>query len=1171
MAINPEDVKLFESQRLTDEDDGGGRATGQVVLDGEINNLFPDISRIDRTIGDVALRKAFIGIATDNADTYLGAHAILTKKPVDGNVHTLLFTTNSESDERTDARNRIESYVVKGAEGKWQLLGEQLAGQRQLVAVQRLEAELPAVGDVFCLVFEEKEQYVRLTEVESSVETFTYYQNNAYVDFERRRLVLGISSPLLENFPGGQPTPSGTTTPRTTVLTTEVADASKYYGITELAEAAQVGDVRFKVNSIYTSLVPSAQAEQPLVDLSAAGLQSVIEPAASVDLSIAWNLHTISTTPRLYRGFLPRAAVPGSVQLTLSSTVYTDDGAGTLTRSSGALGIPQLSINYETGEITGEEGSASGTLTGTAVFRPGVSRTGRVTSIKRAVTIANRGYNWTFNLAEAKPKPGSLRISFMALGKWYDITDQGNGQLTGAGTGSISYQTGSAAVTLQALPDADTDILVQWVADLANEFQTHNGAAQVGLPEFTLQLDPGVKPGSVSATYTAGGQTKTITDNFGQLQGDGSGSIDYAAGTLRMQPSQLPDDATSIDVDYERDTPSTDTQTPVPDGVGVITGTIPGAPLLPGSVTLAFDVGRQSYNRQNNTTEETLQRVTVRDDGSGGFIGYTGSINYTTGDYTLTALRQYQTTVYSGQRSVDVLGNPVVEYQSNTSTERETLESAVQISYQASGAVHAAQSGSFTPTELAIDLIADTTNPLLAGSVLFDWAGNTYIDRDGILYANPSDNTGAATAVGEVNYTARRVTLTTWPAGAGQSVSIQAAATVAAAVQISTLTFRTPSSPLRPTSLQITATRADTGGVITAQEDGSGNLNAAVLSGSVNVETGVVDLWFTTDDQDTSGNSDVPVWPNTIRYNAVLYSFLPLDAQLIGLDPVRLPSDGRVPIFREGDVVVLAHTAETNANTPTDGQTITLARDHQAAIEIVDSLGAALDPAQYTANKLAGTVTFANPLTLQDAEANALTPPLTIRDRVEHMSVVNDVQINGDLSIIAPISQDFPAAETVVSSALVFGDINARVFSFFTQKTWNSGSPNWTDDRIGDDTTANYNTVDFPIEVVNRGAISEKWALVFTSSTAFQIVGQTLGIIGTGAINADCSPINPNTTAPYFVARSGGWGSGWVAGNVVRFNTDGCLAPIWISRTVLAGQGEEEDDSFTVQLRGDAD
>ena len=49
MAIHNSDVKLFESQRHTD---GGGRVTVNEVIDGNVNNLFQDISRIDRTVDD---------------------------------------------------------------------------------------------------------------------------------------------------------------------------------------------------------------------------------------------------------------------------------------------------------------------------------------------------------------------------------------------------------------------------------------------------------------------------------------------------------------------------------------------------------------------------------------------------------------------------------------------------------------------------------------------------------------------------------------------------------------------------------------------------------------------------------------------------------------------------------------------------------------------------------------------------------------------------------------------------------------------------------------------------------------------------------------------------------------------------------------------------------------
>ncbi len=79
MAINKENIKLFASQRLTVEDDGGGRATGNVVADGQVNNLFRDISRIDRTVGDVSMRKGLWGAAPITRILTLGSHAIFTQ------------------------------------------------------------------------------------------------------------------------------------------------------------------------------------------------------------------------------------------------------------------------------------------------------------------------------------------------------------------------------------------------------------------------------------------------------------------------------------------------------------------------------------------------------------------------------------------------------------------------------------------------------------------------------------------------------------------------------------------------------------------------------------------------------------------------------------------------------------------------------------------------------------------------------------------------------------------------------------------------------------------------------------------------------------------------------------------------------------------------------------
>ncbi len=51
MTINKDDIKVYAAQRLTGEDDGGGRATGEVVIDSQVNNLFRDISLINRSVG----------------------------------------------------------------------------------------------------------------------------------------------------------------------------------------------------------------------------------------------------------------------------------------------------------------------------------------------------------------------------------------------------------------------------------------------------------------------------------------------------------------------------------------------------------------------------------------------------------------------------------------------------------------------------------------------------------------------------------------------------------------------------------------------------------------------------------------------------------------------------------------------------------------------------------------------------------------------------------------------------------------------------------------------------------------------------------------------------------------------------------------------------------------
>ncbi|SFL23753.1 hypothetical protein [Azotobacter beijerinckii] len=1179
MTINASDVKLLKSQRLTDEDDGGGRATGTPVVDGEVNNLFSDISRLDRTLGRINLRKGFAGVLTDNADAYLGAHCILTQAPADPRVSVLLFNTGSQIDERTAARSNIENYVVPATAAPFELLGNQLAGQRSITGVQREEHRIPEVGEVYQLVNGTASQYVRVASVEATVENFIYeYSSGQYLTLPRRRLQLGIGSALLATYPGGSVNPAGTTAtnaasqPKASVLSTQVADAAKYYGISPLAEAVAQGDLTLKVASVYAPLVPSTVKETALLDqLAGYRRRQYLACGAARAPALSFALVVSGQS----RAFLGTGALPGSVTLTINAGVYSDNGKGEFTFVSGSNTFSKITVDYATGQLDAYKATA---YTGAASvgYTPATAVSGETVTGEIAVTLASRGYVYTLDLAGAKPKPGTLTVSYLALGNWQELSDAGNGELGGQGSGTVDFASGSVSLTLAALPDVGSAIVYSYVGDNAEAYTQRTGAGTAAKARIRHRLPhDGIQPGSLTASYLVGGVTKTITDTgSGTLSGQASGTIVYATGELDMELTATPDSGSSINYSYQQGSVADQVLSVSPDSAGTVSGTLPGAPLKPGSVRMSWSVLRRQAVPASGSATSYDQTVVLdrsaADDGAGGWVGVTGSIDYSTGAFTLRVEESYAYKEYT-YKQTGVFPLVKTERSSTTTSLQEQFGGTLLARAQPAGVGYGTQSDSQSVPPLTFELLPNVDEPIVPGSLILAWGGDTYVDRDGVLYKGINSSTNAGSAVGTVDYAGGTATLSVYPGGKTPGVDVQACLTSNSGFAVVDATFRTPGAPLRPASLQLTAVRTDTAETVTATADTNGNFSGPTIWGTVDVETGIVRLKFTADPNDGSGLSDIPVIPALLRYNAVLYSSLPLNADLIGLDPVRLPADGRVPIYREGDVLVIHHTAETTVASPVAGTTETLARQQQAAIEVVAASGVALDPAQYSVDRELGTVAWANPLILQDASGNPLGLPLTIRDRVEHMAVCSEVQISGALGIGAPLPWDLPAGETQVSSAVAWGDLQARLHTWYTQKTWNSGAPNWTDSPSGESTTSNYNSLNYPPVVTNKGAIAGKWALVFTGTTTFNVVEEKLGVISTGTTGSDCAPINPATGAPYFTILAAGWGSGWAAGNAVRFNTDSCLGPLWIVRTVLSGQGTVEDDQFKLQIRGDAD
>lgn len=350
-----------------------------------------------------------------------------------------------------------------------------------------------------------------------------------------------------------------------------------------------------------------------------------------------------------------------------------------------------------------------------------------------------------------------------------------------------------------------------------------------------------------------------------------------------------------------------------------------------------------------------------------------------------------------------------------------------------------------------------------------------------------------------------------------------------------------------------------------------GKIDGTRVKGLVDYEFGLVRLFFVDPNGPAAMNVDLSALGiagltsmpadlamlGSLRYNAVAYSYLPLDADLLGIDPVRLPSDGRVPIFRPGGFAVVGHTGKVTA-TVANAQTIDCGRVRLSRVRVIGADGTVIN-AGYTADLEAGTVTF--------SDVTGYSQPVTIEHRIEDMAMVRDVQISGEISFTRALTHTYPVPGSHVSSALMVGDLQARVSVLFDQATWDSAT--WADAVTGAAAVATYNDILAPLVVTNAGASTERWAVRFTNTTAFDVIGEHVGVIASGNTATDCAPVNPATGSPYFTLKATGWGAGWTAGNVLRFNTVGALFPVWMVRTIQQGPETVINDQFAVLVRGD--
>lgn len=1168
MPIQPSDIKLLESERMRDTADGGGRMTGNIIPSGLAGNVFPKVSRVDSVYGRVNLRKIYVAVRTATLDMYAGAHAIITDAPDNERIGCVLFSTASAFDTRTQARDRIESYVVAGPLSRMRLYGNQLTGQKAISCYQREEEPLPEVGEVVVLSPEGGgggvQQYCRITDVSHEIRTFT----DAQGDFRRRVVVLKIGAPLGGNYSGAEPTRSSADASTTKVRGTQVADASKYYGIQPLAEDAIAGALTLRLPSIYAPLVPSTQRESSVSLAGVAGATVTLSAGPAVTVSVPLDSGGAVA-------YAPRPIRPGTLSVSIRYTGphSRDNGAGVLVSNTG--GLPVGTVDYESGriEVAGGGNEIINFTFIPAVFIDTAGHTGNI-----PVTLGTRGTVYTQTL-NPLPAPGSLIVDYRALGRWYRLRDSGSGTLVAnsmsEGVGVVDYVTGAVVVTLGALPDVGSAVLFSWASPV--HYTARSGVATDAAS--SLQLDYAVEgapvvPGSVVISYPVAGVARNLTDPSanGVLTGVGaSGTINYATGEVRLTFASPPDRGSLLQHAYTKRV-----------GSGLLSGTtavisggqftVPGAAPFRNSGRMTFSVSGPAGPVTAPAYITNGGEVRVRGGGHPlSSVGLrtemwidqaVGTFNAATGVVTLTNGVSIKTSVWE-QGPLSSSGWPTGSWHISSTPSAIVGVTDIAVERDTEAYDPAAVTGEgINPSALGlkIDLTNSVGDPVVPGSVWLVVTGKEYVDRSGTLYSDIDPSTGSGVVAGTVDYSTGVCTLTYWANGVSVTRAVKGCLTTYGNWTANTAHFRTAGSPVRAASFYVQATAAD-GELLTGTSNQSGGISGSDIRGQIEQDVGVVSIEF--------GRMEAGAWvpreviPSTLRSSLVVLTNLPLEANILGLDPVRLPSDGRVPIYRTGDVVVIHNTQLTALPNPVvAGTTYSVGRSALATLVLEDAAGESLPADRYLASLEAGTVEIA-----ADWNGDGVLQPLAARHRVEDMALLADAQINGQIDLTAPTLHDYPAASSFVSSALLFGDLQAFVTGVFDQSTWTGV---WSDVLIGSQAAAQYNDIDYPIEVLNQSAVTERWRVNFTATGTFQVIGENLGVIATGSTSTDFAPVNTLTGLPYFVIRAAGWGLGWSAGVQLRFNTIGANGPIWVARTILAG-ASLEGDSFDIEARGDVD
>lgn len=1214
MTITAADLGFRQTERMTDNPDGGGRVTAVEIVSGRENQIFDDLSDVDRAAGDVSIRKVGAVVMSDDTDKYLDAGIVVFAAPADPAVSVVAYSTGDLYDTRGTFKAQLESGVTAGARYNGWLWGSHEIGQRAITIWQLPAAALPGVGQRLMLVsyasgVVEHSQILWITRVIEELITLS----DGTGSFIIRSVVCEIADRLTARYVGTEPgrvTPSAASA---AIFNTRYnTESVTLVGVQSLTEDVALGDYSVRVPSLYAPLIPTSFAETPLADVTAGGAVATLIPAFAPTPNPFPEILISTTLPVVKTGgswFIGSPVYPGTLKITIGLSEITD--------SAGALklaGSPIGTIDYGNGVCNFAAGTPDfRVVSKTLSCRPAALATRVGDTASQQVTGANRGFVWVLTLSPI-PAPGTLRVSYRANNEWYELADNVSGRLSGAdssyGSGTISYLTGTAVITTGAMPDIESEIIYTWGTPVS--YRSLGSRTTIPGPKITgTTAHTGIAPGTFIITWLDGEYLQTMEDNGNGVlipSNDSSlseGGVRYATGEWWILPFFAPAMGTEFTIEYDHGAPVSETFShPAREQDATLRIVLAQAP-RPGSIEVIWNTIIIEYSPETLSIVRPDPLQIARDDGEGNLPisgGTTGTVTYATRvvqwlpDVTLSIPHEtWRPGVLLSTEPGPDPSHPIDVYSRifngweyiDTGSSYPTDESGqVTIRYRVSDGDTTA-SETKTLDMLTLDCTQGYAEKITAGSLRLNFAGSIYVDRAGGIYRNPAADTGVGTLCGTLDPSTGMVRLTQWTAGGNGLIATILAMTTEIGVQpVDRVVFRTPISPIKPQTFQIrwqdlagnSYSKTPNGAGLSFDNDAE--IRIDYTRGTVQARFGRWRLqsdltaqalaapWYSSG-AFVERNGGSYIWQSTmvdastIIHNSVATVMLPPDSQLLGLDAARMPPDGKALIYRVGMLALVHHTAHQHLPIINPGQIIDCGRPRLYRVSIDDALGNRLSQDGYTLNRITGFVTIADPFDMQ-----GFTPPWTVSNTVADLGRIRDTDINGTLTLVRALSHEYPASESKVSGMLYIGTLQARVSNLFAQTTWTN---QWSDTLIGQEPLAQFNSVSFPIQVKNRGAYSDRFLVQFTSALEFRVIGENLGVIAVGNIETDCTPINLLTGLPFFTIPWRAWGLGWAVGNCLRFNLVGAIYPVHLVRAVQPSEPTGDIDSVELMLVGNID